>query len=159
MRLYTEEKLNKLKKRVQSLRIFLILLMGLSLAFAITLCLFVKTENASKLLLAIITVMTLSGWISILVLNLFYLPAHRQSKHMENILKEETVSFEGEICLSPMVFGIPKSIEIQKVTIKNGEEAQTFSVSHNFAHLLPENGAVVRIKSAKGYITEAEVIG
>lgn len=159
MKLYTEEKLRALKKRANTLRLFLILLMGLSLAFSIAACFFVKTANAAKLLLAIISAMTLSGWISILVLNLSYLPAKRESMHMENILKEETVSVEGVLSVSLIVFTIPKSIEIQKVTLRNGEDETTFSVNRRYASSLPANGSVVRVKTAKGYITEAEVIG
>lgn len=155
---YPRERLTILKKRAGLIRLFLIFLTLASLAAAIILCQFVKTSNASKLLLAIIIDMTLSGWVSILVLNLSFLPVLRESKHMEHILKEETSSFEGQISVSPVVFNIPKSIEIQKVTLKNDEEEKTFSIHSRYASLLPANGKIVRVKTAKGYITQAEVI-
>ena len=78
---------------------------------------------------------------------------------MEHILKEETVSLEGSLSVSPMVFRIPKSIEIQKVTLRNNEDETMLSVNCRYASSLPANGSVVRVKAAKGYITEAEVIG
>ena len=88
MKLYTQEKLRALKKRAKALSLFLILLMTLSLIASVVMCFFVKTENASRLLLAIITLMTLSGWTAILVLNFASLPYIRESRHMEHILKE-----------------------------------------------------------------------
>lgn len=156
--LYTKEKLHALKKRAKAFTLFLILLTALSLALAVGMCFFVRTANASKLLLAIIIDMTLSGWTGILFLNLVCLPKIRESRHMEHILNEEASSFEGEISVSPMVFPIPKSIEIQKVTLKNEEDETVLSVNRKYASLLPANGTVVRVKAAKGYITEAEVI-
>lgn len=159
MKLYTEEKLYFLKKRAKALTVFLILLMAFSLIAAVVMCFFVKTANASKLLAAIIIDMTLSGWTAILVLNFACLPYIRESRHMEHILKEETVSLEGALSVSPMVFRIPKSIEIQKVTLRNNEDETMLSVNCRYASNLPANGSVVRVKAAKGYITEAEVIG
>ena len=158
MKLYTEEKLRALRKRARALSVFLILLLTLSLIAAVVMCLFVKTANASKLLLAIITTMTLSGWTAILVLNLACLPYVRESRHMEHILKEETSFFEGEISLSPVIFRIPKSIEIQKVTLQREDDEAVLSVNRKYAYLLPSNGTIVRVKAAKGYIMEAEVI-
>ncbi len=157
--LYTEEKLHALKKRAKAFTLILILLMAVSLALSVVMCFFVKTANASKLLLTIITVMTLSGWTGILLLNFACLPYIRESKHMDHILTEEKFSYEGEISVSPMVFAIPKSIEIRKVTLKSGGDETVLSVNHKYAALLPANGTVVRVKAAKGYITEAEVIG
>lgn len=159
MKLYTEEKLYFLKKRAKALTVFLILLMAFSLIAAVVMCFFVKTANASKLLAAIIIDMTLSGWTAILVLNFACLPYIRESRHMEHILKEETFSFEGALSVSPMVFWIPKSIEIQKVTLRNNEDETMLSVNCRYASNFPANGSVVRVKAAKGYITEAEVIG
>lgn len=159
MKLYTQEKLRALKKRAKALSLFLILLMTLSLIASVVMCFFVKTENASKLLLATITLMTLSGWTAILVLTLACLPYIRESAHMDHILKEVTFSYEGEISLSDMVLRIPKSIEIQKVTIKSEEGDTVLSVNSKYAFLLPANGTRARVKAAKGYITQWEAIG
>lgn len=159
MKLYTREKLRALKKRAKALSLFLILLMALSLIASVVMCFCVKTENASKLLLAIITLMTLSGWTAILLYNLACLPCIRESAHMDHILKEESFSYEGEISLSPMIFSIPKSIQIQKVTLKSEEGDTVLSVNGKYALLLPANGTRVRVKAAKGYITQWEAIG
>lgn len=156
--LYTEKRLLLLKKRAGILKAFLITLMTLALAAAIVMCFFVSSKTADMLLLAIIIEFTLSGWISILVLNLHYLPAHREYRHILHIIHEEKISSEGEISLSPMEFPIPKSISIRKVTLKDGEDTQTFSVNSRFVNLLPKSGRV-RVQSAKGYITGIEVIG
>lgn len=156
--LYTQEKILKSKKRVVALKAFLIALMTVSLASAVALCFFVTTKNAQAILAAIIIEFTLSGWVSILVLNLFCLPAAREYRHMESLSKEETVLSEGEISLSPVEFQIPKSISIQKVTLKDGEHTETLSVNAKFAKALSQSGRV-RVKSAKGYITGIEVIG
>ncbi len=156
--LYTEKKLTFLKKRSGILKAFLITLMTVSLLAAIVMCFFVSSKTAGALLLAIIIEFTLSGWTAILVLNLSYLPAAREYKHMAHILKEEKECFEGDISVSPMEFQIPKSISIRKVTLTDGENIETFSVNSRFAHLLPKNGRV-RVSHAKGYVTGIEVIG
>ncbi len=156
--LYSEKKLLLLKKRAGILKAFLITLMTLSLAAAIVMCFFVSSKTAGRLLLAIIIEFTLSGWISILVLNLAYLPAAREYRHMEHILKEEKFSFEGEITLSPMEFQIPKSISIRKITLTDTENVQTLSVNSRFVGLIPNAGRV-RVLYAKGYVTGIEVVG
>lgn len=155
---YTEKKLLFLKKRAGILRAFLIALMTIALFAAIVMCFFVSSKTAGKLLFAIIIEFTLSGWISILVLNLAYLPAAREYRHMEHIIKEEKFSFEGEITLSPMEFQIPKSISIRKITLTDAENVQTLSVNSRFAGLIPKAGRV-RVLHAKGYVTGIEVIG
>ena len=155
---YTPTSLIQCKKRTKRLQAFLIVLMTLSLLAAIVMCFFVSSKTAGRLLSAIIIECTLSGWISILVLNLHYLPAHREYRHILHIIHEEKISSEGEISLSPMEFPIPKSISIRKVTLKDGEDTQTFSVNSRFVNLLPKSGRV-RIQHAKGYITGIEVIG
>ncbi|MBQ5770608.1 MAG: hypothetical protein IIW08_05465 [Clostridia bacterium] len=159
MKLYTQDKLRALKKRAKALSLFLILLMALSLTAAVVMCFFVKTANAPKLLLAIITLMTLSGWTAILVLNLACLPSIRESAHMDHILKEETFSHEGVFFVSGMVFRIPKSIEIRKVTLKSEDGETVLSVNSKYASLLPADGTRVRVQAAKGYITQWEAIG
>jgi len=156
--LYTEKRLLLLKKRAGILKAFLITLMTLALTAAIVMCFFVSSKTAGSLLSAIIIEFTLSGWISILVLNLHYLPAHREYRHILHIIHEEKISSEGEISVSPMEFPIPKSISIRKVTLKDGEDTQTFSVNSRFVNLLPKSGRV-RVQSAKGYITGIEVVG
>lgn len=155
---YTPDSLILWKKRSKRLQAFLIVLMTVSLLAVIVMCFFVSSKTADMLLLAIIIEFTLSGWISILVLNLHYLPAHREYRHILHIIHEEKISSEGEISVSPMEFPIPKSISIQKVTLKDGEDTQTFSVNSRFVNLLPKSGRV-RVQSAKGYITGIEVIG
>ncbi len=156
--LYTEKRLLLLKKRAGILKAFLITLMTLALAAAIVMCFFVSSKTAGRLLSAIIIECTLSGWIAILVLNLACLPAHREYRHILHIIHEEKIAAEGEISISPMEFPIPKSISIRKVTLKDGEDTQTFSVNSRFVNLLPKSGRV-RVQSAKGYITGIEVIG
>ncbi|MBE5792207.1 MAG: hypothetical protein IJN21_04425 [Clostridia bacterium] len=155
---YTEKKLLFLKKRAGILRAFLIVLMTIALFAAIVMCFFVSSKTAGKLLLAIIIEFTLSGWISILVLNLAYLPAVREYRHMEHIIKEEKHSSEGYISLSPMEFQIPKSISIRKLTLTDGENIETLSVNSRFAGALAKSG-YVRVQHAKGYVTGIEVIG
>lgn len=155
--LYTEENYLRIKKRASALTIFLISLTVLSLAAAVGLCFFVRTENASALLLAIIIETTLSGWISILVLNLFCLPAVREKKHMEHIFKEKPVILEGELHVSALIFPIPKSIEIQKAALRTDDEEIFLSVNRRYTPLLPKNGAVVQVLSVSGYITGIEV--
>ena len=155
---YTPTSLIQWKKRAKRLRAFLIVLMTLSLSAAIVMCFFVSSETAGRLLLAVIIECTLSGWISIPVLNLACLPAHREYRHIQHIINEEKIAAEGEISLSPIEFPIPKSISIRKVTLKDGDDTQTFSVNSRFVNLLPKSGCV-RVQSAKGYITGVEVIG
>ena len=155
---YTPDSLILWKKRAKRLQAFLIVLMTLSLLAAIVMCFFVSSKTAGRLLSAIIIEFTLSGWIAILVLNLHYLPAHREYRHILHIIHEDKISSEGEISVSPMEFPIPKSISIRKVTLKDGEDTQTFSVNSRFVNLLPKSGRV-RIQHAKGYITGIEVIG
>ena len=155
---YTPDSLILWKKRANLLKAILITLMTVSLLAAIVMCFFVSSKTAGRLLSAIIIECTLSGWIAILVLNLHYLPAHREYRHILHIIYEEKISSEGEISVSPMEFPIPKSISIRKVTLKDGEDTQTFSVNSRFVNLLPKSGRV-RVQHAKGYITGIEVIG
>lgn len=155
---YTHDALIRWKKRAKHLKAFLITLMTLALAAAIVMCFFVSSKTAGRLLLAIIIEFTLSGWISILVLNLAYLPAVREYRHMEHIIEEEKCSSEGYISLSPMEFQIPKSISIRKLTLTNGENVETLSVNSRFAGALAKSGYVL-VQHAKGYVTGIEVIG
>lgn len=156
---YTKENLARWKKRSGIYKAIILFLMTASLAAAIVMCIFVSSQNAQKLLLTIITFFTLSGWISLIILNLAFLPALREAGHFEHIMKESPLILEGEIILSPAEFQIPKSIAIRNVTLNDGESSQTLSVNARFAHHLPQNGVRVRAKTAKGYITGIEVIG
>lgn len=155
---YTQDALVRWKRRAKRLKAFLITLMTLSLLAAIVMCFFVSTKTADKLLLTIIIEFTLSGWISILVFDLDYLPAYRMYRHIEHIINEEKDTAEGEISVSPMEFPIPKSISIRKVTLEDGGNIQTLSICSRCADALPKSGRV-RVQSAKGYITGIEVVG
>lgn len=155
--LYTPDAAGKWRRKAVIWRNAIIVLAVLALTVCIVLCTQVRTENASRLLIAVMALSTLAGWTIILLLNFAYLPAKRQADHMCSMLEEENESYEGRLSLSPMRFAIPHSIVIRKATLTNGEEAAALSINAALADRMPPNGAYVRVQAARKYITAFEV--
>lgn len=133
-----------------------LLLMGL--LACIFLCTRVKTGNADVLLFAVIAISTVTGWAAMLLMFFRYAPARAQCGHIAGVMVGDKQEYTGEIHVSEEKIHIPKSIDIHKVTLRNGEETHSFNIDAVLFDHLPQNGVQVRILAARKFIAACEVI-
>ncbi len=130
----------------------------LCLAVCIFLCTLVRTGNADQLLFATVALSAVTGWTVMCLVVFAYLPASAQLQHIEGILKEDTVQYEGIIHLRREKIHIPKSIDICKVSLETEEETLVLNINAGLADKLPADGEKVRVLAARKFITACEVI-
>ena len=155
--LYTTEEAQRLRRHAGISARTAAIVFLLAFAACIALCFFVRTANASRMLIRVIVLFTLGGWAAILLLNLVYYPARAGYTHMEGILAGETEVREGRLLILPGAFRIPKSITVRKVNLETEGETLHLSVLCGKVNQLPANGSRVRVCTVRNYITAFEV--
>lgn len=133
-------------------------LMLASLIVCVFLCTRVRTGNADRMLFAVVGISAVTGWAVMLILFFCYAPAHAQERHICGILDNSEEEYTGEMHVLGEKIHIPKSIDVYKVALKDGEETKTFHVNAVFLRELPENGTRVRVVAVRKFITGYEVI-
>ncbi|MDO5436407.1 MAG: hypothetical protein Q4G19_08565 [Clostridia bacterium] len=130
-----------------------------ALTACIIMCCFVRTENAGRLLIAVIAVSVLGGWTAILLTGLVCRPERAQASHAEGILSGTASVHEGVITGVGEPFHIPKSIDTIKVTINDAGTENAYDLNAVFAPQLPPPGTRIRFRTVRKYITAVEVTG
>ncbi len=122
------------------------------------LCTQVNTANAERMLYAVIGLFTLAGWIAILLFRLVYLPSAAETRHMKSILDGEETELEGMITLTAASFQIPKGILVRKMTLAGEDETYALNLDARFVKKMPPDGARVRVRVVRKFITAIEVL-
>lgn len=156
--LYTMDEARRMKKRADFGRAAALALALISTAACAVLCFFVNTQNAHALFAAVLMVFTLGGWAAIVINRLISRPARAEAAHMQGILAGEREEMEGEITLQKNVLQIPKSIQVQKVHLKNESGTVLLNVDARLSSRLPGNGKRVRLWCVRKYIAAFEVL-
>ena len=129
-----------------------------ALIICILLCARVNTANAEKMLYTVIGLFTLAGWAAILLFRLIYLPGAAAFRHMKSILDGEEAEMEGILTLTAASFKIPKSILVRKIILAGEDETYTLNLDSRFVKRLPPDGAHVRVRVVRKFITAFEVL-
>lgn len=124
------------------------------------LCSQVNTGNAERMLYLVIGIFTLAGWSAILLFRLVHLPSAAVCRHMKSILNGVEEEEEGRLSLSPAAFQIPKGILARKVflAVEGEEEPRKLNIDDRLVKKLPTDGARVRVRTVRKFITAIEVL-
>ncbi|MBR5960586.1 MAG: hypothetical protein IKZ98_06285 [Clostridia bacterium] len=153
----TEEELSAWKNRDKRLTAAFRILVVVTVAVFIVLCLMVRTENAAALHLVLMAVTAVMGWICIIVYQLGIKEARTQAGHMDMLLQGEKTFREGQITLTRESVRIPKSIRIRKVLLDTGDgEPARLNLDERWVSRLPADGSRVRLALAHSYIAGVE---
>ncbi len=159
MRLYSENHVKTLRKRVRAGRTAGIAALGISLAVCILLCASVRTANTYRRLTEVILISALGAWTAVLLYDLLILPSRREAEHEAGVLGWEAGSAEGVLSAPGKVFQIPKSIAFAPVTLETPEGPLPLKINARFLSSLPPAGTRVRVETGRTYITGWEVTG
>ena len=155
--LYSPDELRRMHSCARICLILGIGIMVLTLACCVTLCFHVRPNNTKQILVTVILLSTLAGWCMILLINLGYLPAIAEARHIEHLNKGTETEYAGRISINKKQFKIPRSVNVNKVKVTEGEVSHSLSVNARKLRLLPPDGTRVRLKSMHGFITAFEV--
>lgn len=137
---------------------FRILLCVTAAAF-IGLCLLIRTENAQTMHAVLIIVTMILGWACIAVWLLGVKETGAQLSHLEMLSSSEAEIREGRMTLENESIQIPKSIRIRKVTLDTGgEEPERLNLDEQWVPRMPPDGSRVRLAVAHSYIAGVEVL-
>lgn len=157
-RFLNEEVLQRSKTRTRLIARFLYSLAWLVLVLFITLCLLTRTGNAQTMLYAAMAVMIL-GSLVILALWMFALePAKAEERHLAGLAALTPETREGRISLSRDSFRIPKSVLVRKIRLTAEDEVLSLNLNEKLADRMPPDGTLVRVETARKFITGMEVL-
>ena len=156
--LYSAEAGAKWKRKARRLFSAVWLTAGLGLGLCIALCCLVNTKNASLMLGLVIGLSTLAGWAVMLELYYGFFPLRAQAEHDRGILSGESSVDEGSWQMSREPRRIPRSVSFYQVKIGEGEEARTYNLNARFRRDVPPQGARVRVRIVRKFITAYEVL-
>lgn len=154
--LYPPEEAEQLHRRSRRSGRWILCIGAAALILCVTLCFFVRTGNASRLLTWVIAVSTLSGWACILIGALVYFPARAEADHMRGILSETPEERRGTLSVSPLLFHIPRSVTVRRAILTDGEEKTTLHVLARKAKKLPAGDVYLRVYTVRNFITAFE---
>jgi hypothetical protein len=123
----------------------------------VTLCFFVRTGTAAQLLKWVIGLSVLAGWGCILILAFVHYPARAEAEHISHILAETPTVREGVLTVEKTAFHIPKSVDIRRAVLTEGEESTALHVLSRCVGRLPTVPVRVRVYTVRKFITGFEV--
>ena len=155
--LYTPRAADKWQKKAKGLLTAVFLTIGLSLAACILLCRLVNTANAETIYGVVVGISTLAGWTVMLLISLAYLPARAEAAHIRGVMQGEAEELTGCLRVDRQKWVIPGSVSFYKATLTQGEESRTLNLNAALATSFPPQGAKVRLRTVRKFITAYEV--
>ena len=157
-RFLNEEAVQKSRSDARFVMRVLYSLAGLSLALFILLCLLTRTGNAQSMLYLAMSCMVL-GSLAVLALWMFAAePARAEERHMAGLAGMEPETREGRFFLDRDSFRIPKSVRVRKVRLETKDEVLSLNLNEKLAGRMPSDGSLVRVETARKFITGMEVL-
>ena len=156
---YSKSAAERQSRRARQSRLAAYAAACVALAACVAMCFFVNTENAGRLLIAVITVSVLGGWAVILLTGLVSRPARAQASHAEGILGGTETVHEGVLTGIGEPFHIPKSIDTVKVRVNENGADTVYDLNTVFLPEMPAPGTRIRFRKTRRFITAAEVNG
>ena len=155
----TEEARSVLKCREKRLTAAFRILVCVTAATFIVLCLLIRTENARTMHWVLIGVTAVLGWICILIRLPGIQETRTQLGHLEMLMEGEKEFREGRMTLTRESIQIPRSIRIRKVLLDTGkEEPERLNLDERWISRIPPDGSKVRLAVTHSYIAGAEVL-
>lgn len=157
-RFLNEEAVQKSREHARFVMRVLCCLAGLTLALFVVLCLLTRTGNAQAMLYLAMACMIL-GSLAVLALWMFAAePARAESRHLAGLADAEPQIREGRFFLSGDSFRIPRSVRVRKVRLETEEETLSLNLNEKLAGRMPPDGSLVRVETARKFITGMEVL-
>ena len=156
--LCTEKDLSSQRRQARRYAFLFYGLCLFTLIFFVVLCTLVNTANAARMLRLAMISMVLLGWISIAVYVCLLSPARAKLSHLEGLLHQAPSVHEGRFFLTADSFQIPKSVRVCRVRLENTKETLSLNLDEALTSRAPENGSLVRVQTARKFITGIEVL-
>ena len=161
-----EKDLEKARRRAKRNTWVFRVLVVVSLAAFIAMCLNLKTINARNMTKTMIIGMTLLGWACMGWYMGMLLPSRAKARHLETLLAGEPETFEGRLHMTAAPEKIPKSVWVRRVVLEGESNPDTLeeperkrlNLDENLTGRLPAEGSKVRAQAVHGYITALEVL-
>lgn len=151
-RILNDEAAEKANKRARVYLRAAVCLMAAATAVNIVLCRCAGTLTEDRNMLIAAGIYTLCGWAAILMLNFRYLPGRAEAAHLRGLENETEVLLRGTLIRNRSFFHIPRSVDIEKVTLRSDDGDIKLNILKNRAFLLPGSGAEVTLAVRRGYI-------
>ncbi len=157
-RFLNEEAVQKSRAHARFVMRVLYCLAGVALALFIVVCLMTRTGNAQAMLYLAMACMVL-GSLAVLALWMFAAePSRAEARHLEGLAGAEPQIREGRFSLSGDSFRIPRSVRVRKVRLETEEETLSLNLNEKLAGRMPSDGSLVRVETARKFITGMEVL-
>ena len=157
-RFLNEEAIHSSQRRVRRIVRLFFALAALMLILFVTLCLLTRTGNARFMLFLTVICMVLMGWVLIFLWQFVLEPARSEKQHLEGLAAVEPETREGRFFLRADSFRIPKSVRVRKVRLETEDEILSLNLNEKLADRMPPDGSLVRVETARKYITGMEVL-
>lgn len=154
--LYTDADMARMEQRVKRWRTALLALAAGALAVCVGLVAAAGTMNAQRMELATIAVSTVMGWVAIYGVVFKLTPVRRELAHARMLRREQRQAAQGRIVVTDERFTIRKSVPVQRVEVRDGEQTQRFLVCAGRAEALAAAGTGV-LYTCHGYAAAYEV--
>ena len=157
-RFLNEEAIQHRKSRTRRVsRIFFALAAFMLILFAV-LCLMTRTGNARRMLYLTMACMIAAGWSLIALWMLAVKPARAEEQHLTGLAAAEKSIREGRFSLDTDSFRIPKSVRVRKVRLETETEVLSLNLNDQLTGRMPPDGSLVRVETARKFITGMEVL-
>ncbi|MCF0136469.1 MAG: hypothetical protein HUJ69_08630 [Lachnospiraceae bacterium] len=163
MELYKKEEIGIFARREKVWTILVSLLMAALLISIITICCLTDQYNGQQMEYTVYAILVPGGWVCIYIWLDVILMYHREKKHTQLILESTPHTAEGTLKVQRMLFSIPQSVTVRKVSLETVEPhtgevlSQLYSVDvRREKEVTVLNGKSVRITEAHGYIIAIE---
>jgi len=157
-RFLDEEAVRNSKRRSRRYTRILCALAVLALVFFVAVCLLTRTGNARTMLFLAMAGMILAGW-GIAALWLFTAePARAEERHLAGLAALEPETREGRLFITGDSFRIPRSVRVRKVRLETEGEILSLNINEKLTDRMPPDGSLVRVETARKFITGLEVL-
>ena len=157
-RFLNEEAIQHSKSRARRVSRIFFALAALMLILFTALCLLTRTGNARRMLYLTMGCMALAGW-GLIALWMFAVKhARAEEQHLTGLAAAEKSIREGLFFLDTDSFRIPKSVRVRKVRLETETEVLSLNLNDQLTGRMPPDGSLVRVETARKFITGMEVL-
>lgn len=156
--LYSDEEIERLRRRVRRHTVFVAALAAAALAACIAFAVLANTANAGQMELAAVLTSTLAGWVCIYDGTFIVGAGRKELAHADMLRTEPRTRLAGRVTVGKERLRIRGSVTVRLAEVDTGAEdgPQKIYVQENHAKLL-QNAGVTAVYTAHSYAAAVEV--